>query len=470
METSRVSSASRFDFVSAATFETAIEANKLREVVPPDGLRHEDLARTIRHALRNLPAGSVIALEGEWGRGKTDVLARVARDEWDGGDKTLEGGCLWLNPWQYGNADLLQPLVMELGRRAAASQANNGQKAKIIETAGLILRASVQLGFGFAKLHTPVPTPIDAAAKATDGLLEHLFLPTGPPPATDPIATMAANFRQLVDLALAAQNKGPAARLLICVDDIDRCLPERQVALLQAFHFLLGAQARASILIAFDPELVREAVHTHYHAPNFDVDRFLDKMFHLRVPLPSLNGEELGPMIENLFAKAPADRLNTIGLGAQLAEVLGFQSGEADVRRAFCGVLQSSACANPRLVRRIADRTLLFAYTGVSGPKLTGPGGAEVFFAWLLICERFTGFRRYLQRMEAVDFDRWLNSLMLTGDSRDGSEFTRKLESLLGEPSSKVLVQLLHRNAIKNAPKLGELWRSIDQSLRLSGL
>ncbi len=470
METSRVSSASRFDFVSAATFETAIEANKLREVVPPDGLRHEDLARTIRHALRNLPAGSVIALEGEWGRGKTDVLARVARDEWIGGKESLEGGCLWLNPWQYGAADLLQPLVMELGRRAAASKSMTADVEKIKKTVGLILRASVQLGFGYAKLYAPVATPLDEAGNAIDGLLGQLFVSDGPPKNGDPIATMAASFRELVDLALRAQGKGDSARLLICVDDIDRCLPERQVALLQAFHFLLGAQARASILIAFDPELVREAVHTHYHAPNFDVDRFLDKMFHLRVPLPSLNGEELGPMIENLFAKAPADRLNTIGLGAQLAEVLGFQSGEADVRRAFCGVLQSSACANPRLVRRVADRTLLFAYTGVSGPKLTGPGGAEVFFAWLLICERFTAFRRHLQWVEAEHFEALVKEVLTHLDHPSPGIETRRLVPLLGEPSSKVLVQLLRRPAIRNAPKLGELWRSIDQSLRRAGL
>jgi len=43
----------------------------------PDGLQHGALATSIVNHLRTLSPGSVIAVQGSWGRGKTDVLQRV---------------------------------------------------------------------------------------------------------------------------------------------------------------------------------------------------------------------------------------------------------------------------------------------------------------------------------------------------------------------------------------------------------
>ena len=59
------------DFVSQGTLDTGLD-------LPPDALGHDDLARAIIYKAVHLPPGSVIAVQGSWGRGKTDVLARVA--------------------------------------------------------------------------------------------------------------------------------------------------------------------------------------------------------------------------------------------------------------------------------------------------------------------------------------------------------------------------------------------------------
>jgi len=247
-------------------------------------------------------------------------------------------------------------------------------------------------------------------------------------------------------------------------------LPERQVALLQAFHFLLGAQARASILIAFDPELVREAVHTHYHAPNFDVDRFLDKMFHLRVPLPSLNEENLEPLVKAALGLVPADRQATTNLGAQLANVLGFQGGLEAASKALCGVLQSTGYCNPRLVRRMVDRALLYAFADVDRPSLSGPGGAEVFFAWLLICERFTGVRRQLQRSEDHTFDTQFNELVRNSGHPTPELVMGPIGKLIVESARRAFVDLIRRPNIKNVPNIWQFWRRIDKSMINAGL
>ncbi len=42
-------------------------------VLPSDKLSHQKLSENILRVASNLPEGSVIAIEGSWGRGKSDV-------------------------------------------------------------------------------------------------------------------------------------------------------------------------------------------------------------------------------------------------------------------------------------------------------------------------------------------------------------------------------------------------------------
>ena len=50
-------------------------------------------------------------------------------------------------------------------------------------------------------------------------------------PDPDPVAVMGERFRTLIEELLKA-HANRTDRMLVCVDDLDRCLPDRQVALL----------------------------------------------------------------------------------------------------------------------------------------------------------------------------------------------------------------------------------------------
>ena len=87
-----------------------------------DGLGHEELAKRILQVVFQLPLGSVIAIEGSWGRGKTDVLSRIASLTYEEeklsriqtAKRKIRPNAIWLNPWKYSNPDLLTPLMYEL--------------------------------------------------------------------------------------------------------------------------------------------------------------------------------------------------------------------------------------------------------------------------------------------------------------------------------------------------------------------
>ena len=156
--------------------------------------------------------------------------------------------------------------------------------------------------FKAVSIVTPFGDIISAAERPIDDLLKSLL--DGDNQAeidADPVYTMAERFKELVDEYLAA-TPSEQGRLLICVDDLDRCLPDHQIAMLEAIYFLTGAQAQCSFVIAIDPVLVQRAAHSHYKTTGFDSDQYLSKLFDLRLNLPSLRSEHIEIIVKSRLA------------------------------------------------------------------------------------------------------------------------------------------------------------------------
>ena len=351
----------RPDFVSQGSLDSGVD-------LPADALGHEAVAARLVAQTEQLPAGSVIAVQAPWGRGKTDVLARVERVVRE--NKIVVS----INPWQYGDADLLTPLVLALIELIPPPKRSSTKALRRI--AETILRAGVNFGL---KAAAPTVPLFGVAAGAVDKLLGGLFkaLDTqadanaddGAPDA-DPVAMMGKRFRELVDALIVARELPGGTQLLVCVDDIDRCLPDRQVALLEAIRFLISSGASATFLIALDPTLARQAIKTHYNTDAFDPDRYLDKMFDLRVNLPAV-GKRLGELLHGHFERRVKIQEWEGPLAALLALLVApkaetpveshqhVKDAQAALHHGALKALVVPSFQSPRVVRRIFDRLLL---------------------------------------------------------------------------------------------------------------
>src|SRR5262245_32787141 len=101
-------------------------ADRLPEVIAQrassDALRHREVAGAVIRHMDALPLGSVISIQGSWGRGKTDVLARAYVELQERARREGHPAPLWLNPWQYGTPDLIRPVVVNLLSRLRPEQ------------------------------------------------------------------------------------------------------------------------------------------------------------------------------------------------------------------------------------------------------------------------------------------------------------------------------------------------------------
>lgn len=409
------------DFISQATLNS-LELSK-------DVLRHEAMANCILEKAPYLPPGAVIAVQGPWGRGKTDVLARIARTslskkrpDW------IACETVWINPWQYGTPDLLTPLVIGLLERVPKTKRSSSKSLRI--AAETIIRAGANFGLKAASLIVPGAGLLKEAAGPVDDLLKGLFSALKEedvaPPETDPVSKMADRFRELVKAVLAANKAGKNERLVICIDDLDRCLPDRQVALLEALRFLTSTGAAAIFLVALDPALARQAVVAHYGTTAFDPDRYLDKMFHLRVNLTALNRRQLIELVNGHLERVvpcpftPYPLKQCLGNLVELYKNVWTSSGNQwqkeeispsidKLAEAFADALAVRDLRNPRIIDRIFQRLFLIAISGLSAEDIGIQLEADLtrFIMWLGIIERWPDVRAAFQNADDDRDDMW---------------------------------------------------------------
>ncbi len=370
---------------------------------PCDALSHTQIADAVVDHVDRLPLGSVIAIQGSWGRGKTDVMARVF-DRFK--DQAVDSVCpepVWINPWQYGTPDLIRPVVLTLLARLR-EQGHDNQR--ILVAANTLLRAASAMMFKAVSVVVPFGEIIGAVQPVADEAIKDWLGPGDRPgiPDDDPVAAMAGRFRELVEEVLRSSTSPYEGRLVVCVDDLDRCLPQHQVAMLEAIHFLTSADANCSFVVALDPVNVQEAAAAYYRHDGFDSNQYLDKLFQLRVNLAALRPDAIDALINAEF-KRLADLTDDQELDRVLHD--GLAVGTDDVRRAFSEAFFLPELTNPRLVHRVFDRLRLAATANASlgHDELQGPRALNYLVVWCAIAERWPQLRQILQASHPEKWD-----------------------------------------------------------------
>lgn len=121
----------------------------------------------------------------------------------------------------------------------------------------------------------------------------------------------ATEFEKAVRLIL-----GKEGRLIVLVDDLDRCMPEKAVEVLEAIKLFLDVPGTV-FLLGMDREIIRRGIETHYGAllgGNGDKDGipingdiYLQKMIQIPFNLPPLDMRGRVGFIEKLEESMPSD-------------------------------------------------------------------------------------------------------------------------------------------------------------------
>lgn len=227
-----------------------------------------------------------IGIHAPWGGGKTSVLGMVEERLKAHSDYVI----VRTDPWEYDDHDDVRgTLIAEVLHELEAKFKDNGEVgAKVKDLVRRISwsRVTKAMAKGAITMQWD-PVEIVEAFK---------------PKARETPESMSG-FRPAFAKFLE-DNLPEVKRVIVLVDDLDRCLPEAAMATLEAIKLFLSVPKMAFVLAA-DQEMVRDAIAASLDASGRSeifANRYLEKIVQLPVSLPRLTADETSNYVALLLS------------------------------------------------------------------------------------------------------------------------------------------------------------------------
>jgi hypothetical protein len=252
-------------------------------LVKDDRFGFDSYARALKVAiLQAEPLPLCVGILGAWGSGKSsfmymleDLIKEEAKKP---SDKKIE--TIWFNPWKYDQKeDLWNALIQTILNSIIAAQTI---KPEIRQTAKNLALATTWLAL---KKTIPAVTAgvisaqnldkiVDAFNKKDEKYYRH-------------INTFEKDFTRVVK---DFTNDG---KLVIFIDDLDRCLPENAITVLESLKLFIG-NAHCIFVLGMDHSIVEAGIKIRYGDKTLITGRdYLDKIIQVPFFLPSVFYDKL---------------------------------------------------------------------------------------------------------------------------------------------------------------------------------
>ena len=257
------------------------------------GLGFPDYAAALAEMILHSRAEFAVGIFGGWGSGKTTLMQAV-RKRIAGDDRVVT---VSFNPWRYEKdphlviplLDVLRDTLRDIHKARAAPWARDaavtvGRACRAL-LAGLKLSVDAIPGF---KIDFEPGKVAEAAGKDKSKA---------------PLSLYHAGFA-LLQKAIADISGGGARRVVIFVDDLDRCLPSSALDMLESMKLLFGTEG-CVFVVALDQEIVDKAIAVKYGtAAEVSGAEYVKKIFQVPFTLPLPGSSQLPGYLDIIQAAA----------------------------------------------------------------------------------------------------------------------------------------------------------------------
>ena len=237
-----------------------------------------------------------IGIFGGWGTGKTTLLEMIEEQV-----REKKYPTVWFNPWMYQTEDnLIVPLLQTIHDSLLESGTDRFKDcAKRMATVVAQISASVLMktvtmgGVSLEDIEKRMETYNNRHAEA--------------------LSTIRKLRTKLQEVVNELTDNGQNGRLVIYIDDLDRCVPTKIIGLLEAIKLFLDLK-NAIIFMAIDRDIVQQGIQIFYKDFNIDKEKcdpltadYLDKMIQVPLYLPPIGSDQVGKYIQQLFLNSDLD-------------------------------------------------------------------------------------------------------------------------------------------------------------------
>lgn len=352
------------------------------EVREIQSLDHAMLARSVFTGIRLSSPPCRLALFGSWGSGKTTILKLVFTEIERHMTKKARGiffRTTWFNAWDHeSSANLFHSLVCQLIEEIPDGVRYSRKGSKIVKR---VLQG--------ARIH--------GRRWQADLSLEHPASPSELGEAAVPDAygvdSLRRDLERFTEMLLVGGGKGRAKRLVVVVDDLDKCLALHALAFLESIKLFFSRQAPIVFVCATDATVLRRVVQSKYgQAEVAFAESYIEKIFEFSYEVPGINAVQISGLVDEIYRRS--------GLHKRQPDDFVVEDEVALMEEVLS---RTGLALNPRRIKRIFNRFIWF----LCQEDPLDPDremGLEPWLTWLLATEYWRELRDFIGRFGDVAF------------------------------------------------------------------
>jgi KAP family P-loop domain len=215
-------------------------------------------AKAFAEMIEHSRAQFAIGIFGSWGSGKTTLMRAIEKEV----TRRQNLVPVWFNAWRYEREEhlivpLLDTLRDDLERRARSARMDATAKERARDAAEAMGRAGRAIARGL-KFKVGIPFTgigLDADLKAIEEALRE-------PAPSGPLSFYHGAFREMED-AVRKFGEGGDRRIVVFIDDLDRCLPASALSVLESMKLFFDFEGFVFV-VGLDQDVVQRAIEAKY--------------------------------------------------------------------------------------------------------------------------------------------------------------------------------------------------------------
>ena len=258
--------------------ETIVHAD---EPTSEDRLERSQYAKALARLAVTCKTPLVIGIYGTWGVGKTSLMQLIEHQI----DNT-KALCVWFDPWQH---QFDENPVVALAHTLVA----NLKLEKLKEEGKKLLSViSIALGSRFLKAATGLT--VRDVRELGDLYEKERFQ------IREDRVRLREHFERLVQGV--KQQESDSKRLILFIDDLDRCMPDEVLKLLEALKLYLNIEGCVYFL-GVDRDTLEQSINHRYKDVQIQGVDYLDKIVQLPFTVPLIEPQLMGSFVDSLLSE-----------------------------------------------------------------------------------------------------------------------------------------------------------------------
>lgn len=233
-------------------------------------------------------------LYGNWGSGKSTMIHYI-KSHLGGKQKKYQGiKTVYFEPWKYeysNHKDLLLALLQGIKKSLGISDSNSTWKRLIVDA--LVIASGIAR---FASTNNSISSVSEDFSAAEKIVFDEY----------EAWVNKVEGFKTVFETTIR-EGLGDNTKLIVFIDDLDRCLPDNAVKLLEGIKNFLSVE-NTLFVVAIDKRVVSEMIEKKYGLYKGYGDEYIMKIVHYYYELPAINLKEVIWEILHSYNLNPTDQ------------------------------------------------------------------------------------------------------------------------------------------------------------------